>query len=120
MKQLDIITIVALSLCGVFGLILTGFGEYFEVELDRSFFFLNLAALVTLGWWIVADAARRRIPLGVGTVVAVLICFPGFFVYYSFRSRGGNGWLLCVCSIGALFVYLLLVLLVTLLFSAFH
>lgn len=118
MKQLDIVTIVALCLNGILGLILTGFSTYFDADLDRSHFLLNLSALITLGWWIVTDAARRKVPLGLGSAVAAIMFFPVFFAYYCFRSRGGRGWLLCVGSAGALVVYLLLQLVVILLVSA--
>lgn len=119
MKQLDIITIVALCLNGVLGAVLTGFSAYFDAGLDRSYFLLNLSATVTIGWWIFADAARRKVPLGLGSALAALMFFPGFFVYYCFRSRGRKGWWLCLGSIGALVVYLLLLLAVILLVSAF-
>ena len=101
------------------GVVLTGFGAYFDTSLDRSHFLLSLSALVTIGWWIFADAARRRIPLGLGSALAAVIFFPGFFAYYCFRSRGRKGWLLCIGSIGASLVYLLLLLAVILLVSAF-
>lgn len=119
MKQLDIITIVALCLNGVLGIVLTGFSTYFDADLDRSYFLLNLSAIITVGWWIFVDAARRKVPLGLGSALAAVVFLPGFFAYYCFRSRGSKGWLLCIGSFGATMVYLLFLLAVILLVSAF-
>jgi hypothetical protein len=119
MKQLNLMTIVALCLNGVLAAVLTGFSAYFDAALDRSYSLLNIAALVTIGWWIFADAAYKWIPLGLGSALGLVTFFPAFFIYYCFRSRGRQGWLLCAAGIGASLVYLLLLFAVLLLVSAF-
>lgn len=108
MKRLDLLTIAGLSLTALFSVILVGFSGYLETDFGNSQILLQLASLVILGWWIVADAARRKVPLGLGSGLAALACFPAFFLFYCFHSRGRQGWMLALSSAAATTAYVVI------------
>lgn len=108
MNRLNVITLFIICLAAVLSLILHAFESFFSIALPRSTFLIQAMTLVALGWWIGADASRRRIPLGAGSSLLFVGLLPAFLVFYCFRSRGWQGWLLCLGAIGATLAYLMI------------
>lgn len=108
MNRLNLLTLFLISLAAVWNLILFAFESLFSVELPRSGFLTQGMALVAIGWWVGADAGRRRIPLGAGSSLAFVGFLPGFLLFYCFRSRGWRGWIPFLITSGAILAYLVI------------
>lgn len=106
MNRLNLLTLFLISLAAVWSLILFAFESFFSVELPRSSFLTQAMVLVATGWWIGADASRRRIPLGAGSSLAFVGLFPAFLIFYCFRSRGRRGGIPFLIASGATLAYL--------------
>jgi hypothetical protein len=114
-KRLDLLTVAGLSLTALLSFILVGFSGYLGKDFENSQILLQFASLVILGWWIVADAARRNVPLGLGSGLAALACLPAFFLFYCFHSRGRQGRILALSSVAAATAYVVISATITLL-----
>ena len=94
MKRLSVSTLILLNVAGVLmvvlGIVVPDDGTF--KWLGALFWYL---VYIVFGFWVMGDAASRRIPYGIGSAIMLYGCFPVFFVYYCFRSRGAGGWGLC-------------------------